>query len=137
MTSRRPPFSSAARNWLARSAVSRDRSVSRYEASTRPASMREKSSSELASLSRRSWLRWTISSGEPLRARPADASASSVGPIISASGVRNSWLTLEKKTVLARSISASASVRSCASLRARALRMAVTTCAAASSKKVR
>ena len=36
---------------------------------------------------------------------------SSSGPSISVSGVRNSWLTFEKKAVLARSISASASAR--------------------------
>ena len=39
------------------------------------------------------------------------ASASSSGPSSSVSGVRNSWLTLEKNAVLARSISASASAR--------------------------
>ena len=39
------------------------------------------------------------------------ASISSIGPSMSVSGVRNSWLTLEKKVVLARSISASASAR--------------------------
>ena len=40
------------------------------------------------------------------------ASASSSGPSISVSGVRNSWLTLLKKAVLVRSIAASASARS-------------------------
>ena len=44
-------------------------------------------------------------------ARSGEASASSVGPIISVSGVRNSWLTLEKKAILARSSSASALAR--------------------------
>ncbi len=46
----------------------------------------------------------------PLRRRGA-ANCSSSGPSISVSGVRNSWLTLEKNAVLARSISASASAR--------------------------
>ena len=43
--------------------------------------------------------------------RLALASMSSTGPSMSVSGVRNSWLTLEKKAVLARSSSASASAR--------------------------
>ena len=38
--------------------------------------------------------------------RPASARSSATGPMISVSGVRNSWLTLEKKSVLARSSSA-------------------------------
>ena len=41
----------------------------------------------------------------------ASFSTSSSGPSIRVSGVRNSWLTLEKNVVLARSISASASAR--------------------------
>ena len=46
------------------------------------------------------------------RQRPSvSARASSTGPSISVSGVRNSWLTFEKKAVLARSSSASASAR--------------------------
>ena len=40
---------------------------------------------------------------------PACASVSSTGPSIKVSGVRNSWLTLEKNAVLARSSSARAS----------------------------
>ena len=39
------------------------------------------------------------------------ARSSASGPMISVSGVRNSWLTLEKKSVLLRSSSASASAR--------------------------
>ena len=69
--------------------------------------MREKSSSEFTSLSRRCALRCASSScsrcaGGSVR---ASASASSSGPSISVSGVRNSWLTFEKNAVLARSIS--------------------------------
>ena len=41
----------------------------------------------------------------------ASARASSTGPSIRVSGVRNSWLTFEKNAVFARSISASASAR--------------------------
>ena len=43
--------------------------------------------------------------------RRASPSASSSGPSISVSGVRNSWLTFEKNAVFARSSSASASAR--------------------------
>ena len=42
---------------------------------------------------------------------PAEARSSATGPMISVSGVRNSWLTLVKKSVFARSSSASASAR--------------------------
>ena len=45
------------------------------------------------------------------RAPSGAARTSSTGPSIRVSGVRNSWLTLEKKAVLARSSSASASAR--------------------------
>ena len=54
---------------------------------------------------------------------------------MSVSGVRNSWLTLEKNAVFARSISASASARCRSSSYARALAMAVPICVAASSRK--
>ena len=40
-----------------------------------------------------------------------EARSSATGPMISVSGVRNSWLTLLKKSVFARSSSASASAR--------------------------
>ena len=43
--------------------------------------------------------------------RPNCCLRSSSGPSMRVSGVRNSWLTLEKKVVLARSISARASAR--------------------------
>ena len=59
--------------------------------------------------------------GPGAAARPASASASSTGPSISVSGVRNSWLTLEKNAVFARSSSASASARRRSSSYARAL----------------
>ena len=57
MTRRMPARSIAERNTLASSAVSWARSVGSYEAWMRPASMREKSSSVLTSLSRRKELR--------------------------------------------------------------------------------
>ena len=90
--------------------------------------MREKSSSAFTSFSSRSGVAMqaisqTLSSRERVvRARSA---ASSAGPSINVSGVRNSWLTLLKNAVLARSISASASARRRASSSATALLMAV------------
>ena len=51
--------------------------------------------------------------------------------------MRNSWLTLLKNAVLARSSSASASARALASSSARALAIAVAICAATSSRKSR
>src|SRR6185437_11069111 len=72
--------------------------------------MREKSRRVLTSLRRRSELRCATSSRSRSPAGKSEpASASSSGPSIKVSGVRNSWLTLEKNAVLARSISASAS----------------------------
>ena len=113
-TSRSPAFSQADRKLLASSAVSTARSVGSYDARARPASIREKSSRVLTSFSSRSPLRWAVSS----RSRwpggsgsSASARASSTGPSIRVSGVRNSWLTFEKNAVFARSISASASAR--------------------------
>ena len=76
--------------------------------------MRENSSSVLTSLSSRSALRRTASSllaGLRVGERIGRAEQSSSGPSISVSGVRNSWLTLLKKAVFARSSSASASAR--------------------------
>ena len=94
----------AERCWRGR-ASARARSVGLVDACTRPASMREKSSSELTSFCSRSALRCASSSrsrltGGGLRHRPSTCLD---GPSISVSGVRNSWLTLEKKAVLARS----------------------------------
>ena len=60
-----PARSIADRNALARSAVSAARSVGSKRRATRPASMREKSSSVFTSLSSRSSLRWTVSSSSP------------------------------------------------------------------------
>ena len=75
----------------ARSAVNAARSVGLKAASTRPASMREKSSSELTSRRRRRAFRCATSNRYALaRIAPASASASSIGPSISVSGVRNS-----------------------------------------------
>jgi hypothetical protein len=109
-----PAFSAAERNMLTRSAVTAARSTGSYDAVSRPDSRREKSSSVLTSLSRRSALRWTSS----VRSRCAGGSGASVsarasshGPSMSVSGVRNSWETLEKNVVLAASSSARASAR--------------------------
>ncbi len=106
----------------------------------RPASMREKSRRVLTSLSSRSAFRCTTSQrsavGRRQRVRAARAHPR-VGPSIRVSGVRNSWLTLLKNAVLARSISASASARALASARARALEMAVAIWPATSARKLR
>ena len=68
----------------------------------RPASMRENSSSELTSFSSRWALPRTMSSCSRAAAGSLlCASAASSGPSIRVRGVRNSWLTLEKKAVLA------------------------------------
>ena len=121
MTSRMPARSIAERKTLASSAVSRARSVGSYEAWIRPASIREKSSSVFTSLSRRTELRCASSSRSRFAAdSPSDSAiASSSGPIISVSGVRNSWLMLAKNCVFSLSSSASSSrwraiSRSCA-----------------------
>ena len=65
------------------------------------------------------------------------ASSSSSGPSISVSGVRNSWLTLLKNAVLARSISASASARARSCSYASAFASALVTPWATRSKKPR
>jgi hypothetical protein len=120
-----PARSIAERKLLARSTVSDARSVGAYAASARPASMREKSRRWFTSLSNRSALRWSRSSVSRVPASAASrARMSSIGASMSVSGVRNSWLTLPKKSVFARSISASFSARSRSSWWARALRIA-------------
>ena len=107
-----PARSMAERKVLARSRVSAARSVASKRASARPASIREKSSSVFTRRCRRDALRSTRarrSRWGPLRSGAVTRSSS--GPSISVSGVRNSWLMLEKKTVLARSSWASSSAR--------------------------
>ena len=100
--------------------------------------MREKSSSVLTSFSRRWLFRcatsrcWRDSAGSP-----SLVSACSSGPSMSASGVRNSWLTFEKNVVLARSSSASASARCRSSSAARALLIRPPIWAASSSNQRR
>ena len=100
--------------------------------------MREKSSRVLTSFSRRWLFRcatsrcWRDSAGSPSPAR-----ACSSGPSMSASGVRNSWLTFEKNVVLARSSSASASARCRSSSAARALPIRPPIWAASSSNQRR
>jgi hypothetical protein len=86
--------------------------------------MRAKSSSVLTIFSRRSALRCTVASASPSSASPA-LRASCTGPSMSVSGVLNSWLTLLKNAVFARSISASASARFRSSSYARAFASAV------------
>ena len=73
----KPARSTAERKTLASSAVKAARSVGSYDASMRPASMREKSSSVLTSLSRRSALRWASSRrSRSARATPGDRASS-------------------------------------------------------------
>ena len=120
-----------------KSAVSAARSVGSKRASTRPASIRENSRSVLTSFSSRSWLRYTVSRSSPDNARSGDARASWVGPSINVSGVRNSWLTLLKNAVFARSsrASSSARARACSSICAPAI--AVPICDATRARKSR
>ena len=112
-TSRSPVFSITARNSPTRPSVKVARSTGSYEVWTRPASIREKSSSVLTSRMSRSPLRCATTRSSRLcgKASAGDASACSSGPNINVRGVRNSWLTFEKNAVFARSISASASAR--------------------------
>ncbi len=92
-TKARPAFSVAARNIRVRSAVWPARSTGSYWGSSRPASIRTKSSRLLTRRSSRSALRrtsstrsrWTSASGNLSSVR-----ASCAGPSISVSGVRNS-----------------------------------------------
>ena len=134
----RPALSIVDRKTLATSAVSVPRSTGSWWACRRPASMREKSSRVLTSFSRRWLFRcatsrcWRDSAGSP-----SIVSACSSGPSISASGVRNSWLTFEKNVVLARSSSASASARCRSSSAARALLIRPPIWAASSSNQRR
>ncbi len=109
----RPALSIVDRKTLAISAVSLPRSTGSCCACSRPASMREKSSSVLTSFKQPLAVapRDLERAGATSAGRPSAASACSSGPSISASGVRNSWLTFEKNVVLARSSSANASAR--------------------------
>ncbi len=128
-----PALSKAERKFEASSAVNAPRSVGSNRAVARPASAREKSSSVLTRRISRSPLRCTISR----RGSPPCRMASSSGPSISVSGVRNSWLTLEKNAVLARSISARAATRLRSSSCALALATADAICAATRPTKSR
>src|SRR5581483_7578225 len=104
----------------------------------RPASILEKSNRLLTSLKRRRQLRRARSRWSRTAAGVwAFILASSRGPNINVSGVRNSWLMLEKKVVLARSISASASARLRSASYAHAFATAVATCDARRSRKAR
>ncbi len=111
-TSSIPARSHSPANEEAICAVSAPRSTMTNDALTRPASMRENSSSELTSRSSRPALRRAVSSRSRWAgSSPVAAIASSSGPRSNVNGVRNSWLTLVRKAVLARSSSASASAR--------------------------
>ena len=104
----------AERKVEASSAVKRQRSTASKLAWVLPASMREKSSRALTSFSRRTPLRCATETSSRFAGRsPLSglAKTSSSGLSIKVNGVRNSWLTLEKNAVFARSISASASAR--------------------------
>ena len=97
---RKPAFSLPSGNYWRVRSVRRPGRSARKTAWMRPASMREKSRSVLTSFSSRRALRWTASRSLPLpqreERRAPSASASSSGPSISVSGVRNSWLTLRR-----------------------------------------
>ena len=101
-----PPAPSPSERHLPSSAVLPQSSTGRYSALILPASMREKSSSVLTSLSRRNPLRCTVSICCSSRRDRGSRSLriSSSGPSISVSGVRNSWLILLKKIVFARRV---------------------------------
>ena len=73
----------------------------------------------------------------PRGVRAGERSASVVGPSISVSGVRSSWLMLLKNSVLARSSSAMASARRRSSSEARARAIAEVSCEATSARKRR
>jgi hypothetical protein len=133
-----PARSQAERKLLASSAVTAARSVGAYAAWTRPASMREKSSSALTSFCRRCALRRATASRPRCAGEVSPrASRSSTGPSSSVSGVRNSWLTLPKNAVLARSSAASCSARRVSAAYARASATAPATWSATSSRNPR
>ena len=118
----------AERKTLASSAVSAARSVGSYEASHAPrldAREVQQRVDQLEQPAARCGAPAPAAPGPRRAGRWPPASVSSSGPSISVSGVRNSWLTLEKNAVFARSISASASARCRSSSYARALAMAV------------
>ncbi len=133
---RRPPCSTVERKVLASSRVRSDRSSGSNSACERPASMREKSRRALTSFSTRSVLRCATSRSARSRGGvAASCRASSSGPSISVSGVRNSWLTLEKKAVFARSSCSSVSARWRSISWAAAVARAALDCCATRSKK--
>ena len=108
----------------AMSRVRRARSTRTVSARSRPPSMRAKSSmSSTRRRSRRALRRITSSRAAWIGGRVSRSSfrLSSAGPRIRVSGVRNSWLTLEKNSVFARSSSARDSARRRSASKARAL----------------
>ena len=84
----------------------------------------------MTSLSSRSALRCTVSSDSPWSAPSGAATASSMGPSISVSGVRNSWLTFGKKVGLRAVERLTLSARRFSVSTARALWIARVNCAA-------
>ena len=88
--------------------------IDRLELRLRPGRLRCARSRAACSPASAAAARSDVPTVELLAARAAvrrSRSASSIGPSISVSGVRNSWLTLLKNAVFARSSSASASAR--------------------------
>ncbi len=126
-----PARSTAARNTPASSAVSAARSTTRASLRARPASRLEKVSRLLTSVNSRVALRQPVSTRSRCTAgngAVASVRASANGPRMRVNGVRNSWLTLAKKSVLTRSSSAIASTRRRSSSYSWALRNATEIC---------
>ncbi len=122
ITSRSPAASAALRKTPTRSRVRADRSVGSNAPRRRPVSTWEKSSRDCTIRSRRRAPRWASSRSKAMPGARfgRSARAASRGPRRRVSGVRNSWLTLAKNSVLARSRSARASCRPRSRWRARA-----------------
>ena len=135
-----PPRSTAARKPLATAVVRAARSTGCSAVVALPASTLEKVSRSSTSLRSRCDPRSAVSTRSRCTAgsgASSSATASPSGPSMSVSGVRNSWLTLVKNTVLARSSSASASARARSSSYARAVRSAPAACWASRAKNDR
>ena len=109
-----PARSTAERNTLASSAVTAARSTGSKRASIRPACEPgevEQGVDQLAQPQGVALDDLELLARPRVRLDRGRGRSSATGPMISVSGVRNSWLTLEKKSVFARSSSASASAR--------------------------
>ena len=110
MTRSTPASSAAELNTLARLEVAVDTSIGSNTGTTRPASSRATSRRLFTSFKSRRPLRSAMDSTARTSSGSLESAAESArGPSRSVSGVRNSWLMLVRKAVLARSISSSAS----------------------------